>query len=245
VEVVDPIEPTAPMDPDIRLCFYGNISYDPDDGTIQEYVWTWDETPEGYTHDIISIGSYPNPDMNICIDFDVYGTYKFNLVVVDDEGLESEPFDISVNLQPYWQGLHFSVNVSGADSLLGGEFDLNMALQSQAYTGVCDKDHLDQDGNCYMLEGGECSMSPGSLGLGIISCEQLSPGPWNLTLSRDDCGASDYWDPFGGCLDCHVIIEAFVYPFGSLWYNPEPFVTMTTVFDETNNSESWDFVYGP
>jgi len=82
------------------LLFYGDISYDPDacepTHPIIHYNWTVLEWPQESEETLHPFGM---EEMNVYITFDVPGTYKFQLDVVDAEGLScEEPFVIEVNV---------------------------------------------------------------------------------------------------------------------------------------------------
>jgi len=193
---------------DTEKCFYGDMSYDPD-GVIETYTWNWLLKPNGSTAKFNQEGYNGR---NVCITFDKRGKYMFELVVTDNDGIQSDSFPVTMNVSGI-QGLKVRAEFSAGTptSPLGhSEVDVDLRFYSTAYSGVCDDDHINASNDCLSLSGAECSMPVHSDGadsdgtIEEINCTGIDNGPWYVEVElKQDCSDVNDWQPIWECWGTH------------------------------------------
>lgn|GEM_PF-1572045 len=193
---------------DSEKCFYGDMSYDPD-GVIETYAWSWTIRPNGSTADFSPDG---DSNRNVCINFDNRGQYVFELKVIDNDGIQSDSFPVTVNVSGV-QGLKIVADFTSGvpTSPLGhSEVDIDLRFSSTAYSGKCDDDHINSSGDCTNLDGAECGMpihSDGADSSGTkeeINCTGIDDGPWYVEIElMQDCSDVNDWQPIWECWGTH------------------------------------------
>ncbi len=150
--------PITGVSENTRLCFYGNIAYDPD-GELTEFDWSI-ERPAGSLTLPILIPYIDIPGVNMCADFDLGGDYTITLKVRDNEGQWSSPFIIQVTVDGN-EGLRailqFDAGVDYPDATTLVDMDL---LLSDSIGATCRDDTITSTGSFTFPQGHGTAIMP-------------------------------------------------------------------------------------
>lgn len=202
-----------------EICFYGNISMDPDGATL-DMEWEISLHPDG------SLAELRYPDENhyiACLEFDAYGDYEIALKVMDEDECWSEPVIVEVEVLGD-QGLDIHLRFEPGD---GGEgenlVDMDLTL-SDSMGGMCSDDNLTSIRTCTFPQGHGVVLMPfSSNGVddgGIFEAMQLHnpvDGPWTVGIRYvNDCMSMVQEEDERVCQD-HLTPNAYTLTF----YDPD------------------------
>jgi len=230
------------------MCFYGNISYDPDTSQptqpIKEYNWSVLEWPADSESVLMPAG---DDGWRVCITFDVAGIYRFSLSATDEEDAECEPFIITVNVvgdQGLWLVMDFT---AGSPSLTTYSIvDCDLGLRYQSTGEVCDDEHANDYGTCYAMQNADCNMpkiSHGAYGSGTkeeINCSRLADGNWIIEAElEEDCESNSNWQTLDKCYGTHdSTVTIKMYDPNDYSYDPL-FPPVSTVLTYKEDKKTW------
>lgn len=175
---------------DTKLCFYGNVSLDPDNGTLVKFSWTLDR-PDNSNAEIQFLDTN---HWNVCVTFDYPGDYAINLKVQDDDGCWSETTTSTIAVNGN-QGLRAILRFeSGSNILSENIVDMDLVV-IDSIGGTCSDNNLTSNNTCTFPQGhGTAIMTQYSMGAGCcgtveeMRIPQPTDGPWTIRAKYvNDC----------------------------------------------------------